>query len=159
MKNSERLLGWVSGGLLLFCWLTVIRSYPALPPVIPMHFDAAGRPDNWGAKGGIWVLPVLASLLYGLFTLLHLFADRLPQRPGAGDAAKNLQLLRDLFLHLRLAVMLVMTAGIAYSLRAALGTATIEPKMLMPFTVLVVLTPVLLFLFRFLRTRRPAPTR
>ena len=159
MKTSERLLGWVSGGLLLFCWLMVIRSYPALPPVVPIHFDAAGRPDNWGARAGIWVLPVLTSVLYVLFTLLHHYADRLPQRPGPGDPKRSLQLLRDLFLHLRFAVMLVMTAGLAYSLRAALGTATIEPKVLMPFTILVVLAPVLLFLFRVLRIRRPAPMR
>ncbi|RYY65640.1 MAG: DUF1648 domain-containing protein [Chitinophagaceae bacterium] len=153
MAASTRLLGWLSGGLLLFCWLMVIRSFGSLPTTIPIHFDAAGKPDNWAPKAGIWVLPVLASALYGLFSLLYRYADRLPQKAGAGDRQANLGLLRAFFLQLRFAIVLVMALGIFYSLQAALGKASAEPGAMVPFITLVLLAPTLLLLFRMLRTR------
>ncbi|RYZ23406.1 MAG: DUF1648 domain-containing protein [Chitinophagaceae bacterium] len=158
MAGSARIIGWLSGGLLMFIWLMVIRSYGTLPATIPVHFDANGHADNWGPKASIWVLPLLASMLFGLFSLLHRYADKLPQRPGSGDPTRNLALLRSLFLQLRLSICLVMAAGIYYSIGAAFRRDNAEPGFMVPFILLVMLAPVALFLFRFFDRKRRRPS-
>ncbi|RYY84376.1 MAG: DUF1648 domain-containing protein [Chitinophagaceae bacterium] len=156
MSNASRFLGMLAGGLLLFCWLMVIKSYGNLPATVPVHFNAQGQPDNWGPKAGIWILPILASAVFGLFTLLHKYADRFPRKGNAVNHEAGLLLVRALFLQLRFAVTLVMAVGIFYSLRAASGVAGAEPPAMAPFIILVMLAPILLFAFRILRVRRKA---
>jgi hypothetical protein len=46
--------------------------YNKLPDTIPTHFDIAGKPDAWGAKSSLFLLPLSATifpLLHGLFCL------------------------------------------------------------------------------------------
>jgi uncharacterized membrane protein len=149
---AQRWLQWLSGGILGFSWMMVIQHYRSLPPLIPIHFNAAGAPDNWGPKATIWILPVLASALFALFSVLHRYADRFPRKAENQNAAKNLVLLRQLFLQLRLAIVLVMAVGIYYNIRVAITGVQKEPGALVPFIMLVMLAPVGLFLFRVLNT-------
>ncbi|RYD94487.1 MAG: DUF1648 domain-containing protein [Sphingobacteriales bacterium] len=153
MKRGQQILGWLSGGLLLFCWLMIFRSFGALPATVPIHFDATGRPDNWAPKAGIWVLPFIATVIYGLFTFLYRYAHVFPRKQGFGDPEANLQLLRSFFLQLRFAMMLVMVVGILFSVQAALGKTNAEPGIMVPFIILVAFAPTALFLFRMLRTK------
>ncbi|NPV09800.1 MAG: DUF1648 domain-containing protein [Anaerolineae bacterium] len=54
-------VGTVATSLLLLgmCfWL-----YPSLPPEVPMHFDALGRPDRMAPPGSIFYLPLVGSLV------------------------------------------------------------------------------------------------
>ncbi len=44
-----------------------------LPARIPTHFNAAGQPNAWGPPGALWLLPVVASGLYLLISLVALF--------------------------------------------------------------------------------------
>lgn len=41
-----------------------------LPPRIPIHFNGAGRPDGWGTPGMLWMMPVVATVIYLLMTLV-----------------------------------------------------------------------------------------
>lgn len=132
----------------------VIQSYRILPATVPIHFNAHGVADKWGPKEGIWILPILSSAVFALFTLLHRYADHFPRKSGAANAAEGLALVRALFLQLRFAVVLVMAAGTYYSLSAAFGKTGAEPAALIPFIILMMLAPILLFLFRILRVRR-----
>lgn len=54
-------------------WAVAAIAWPELPPRIPMHFDAAGRPDGWVATSAwVWFsLPALGTVLgFGLGLLL-----------------------------------------------------------------------------------------
>jgi hypothetical protein len=42
----------------------MVRSWPLLPATVAHHFDLLGRPDSFGAKRILWVLPVLAAAMY-----------------------------------------------------------------------------------------------
>ncbi|MDR9398545.1 MAG: DUF1648 domain-containing protein [Salibacter sp.] len=67
-------LGWLA---LLAIWILSIYQYFFLPDEIPIHFNLSGEPDNYGSKGFILSLPVIASLLFLGLTALnnypHLF--------------------------------------------------------------------------------------
>lgn len=53
--------------------------YPRLPAWMAVHFDVAGRPDGWGAKGPFLLtaasVPAVLLLLYGA---LRVFLRRVP---------------------------------------------------------------------------------
>jgi uncharacterized membrane protein len=50
-----------------------VAAYSHLPERIPVHFNAAGEPDEYGEKGMIWLLPVISILTYLLMTIINRF--------------------------------------------------------------------------------------
>ena len=38
--------------------------YPSLPDQVPSHFNLAGEPDAYGSKSLLWILPVIAAIMY-----------------------------------------------------------------------------------------------
>ncbi len=69
-------------GLLTVVGLVGLLCYhfPALPRLIPLHFDAAGNPDRLGGRGQIFILPLigaLAWLLNGGLGLLTYHRERM----------------------------------------------------------------------------------
>ncbi|MEJ7692363.1 DUF1648 domain-containing protein [Daejeonella sp.] len=61
-------LGWLA---LLAFWILVLANYPNLPDNIPTHFNGSGQPDRYGAKGNIFTLTIVASMLFLFMTLLN----------------------------------------------------------------------------------------
>lgn len=61
-------LYWV---VLALLWLYVIMHYGELPDKIPIHFDWKGQPDNTGAKYTLWMLPVMATIIGMVFSVLE----------------------------------------------------------------------------------------
>lgn len=61
--------------LALIWALTIYTIYGphALPASFPVHFESAGRPNGWGRSAMLWALPAVASVLYGLMTLVARF--------------------------------------------------------------------------------------
>lgn len=52
--------------LILTMAISAVVIYPQLPPEIPTHFGVSGRPDEWGPKMAIFLLPGLSALVYML---------------------------------------------------------------------------------------------
>src|SRR6185312_17131780 len=50
----------------------VAAHWEQLPVKIPTHFGAAGRPNAWGSKSSVWLLPIISAGCY----LLLLIASR-----------------------------------------------------------------------------------
>lgn len=48
--------------------LFVLVYYKALPDTIPQHFNLNGSPDGFGAKSILFVLPVVAIVIYAMMT-------------------------------------------------------------------------------------------
>ena len=64
-------------GLAVAGWMTglafVLAAWPELPDRLPMHFDLAGRPNRWGPRGELFVLPSLALVLLVGMSVLSRF--------------------------------------------------------------------------------------
>ncbi len=58
---------------LFVIWMIVIliADYPSIPERVPTHFNAAGRPDDWGSKASMLILPVVSIVLYAGLTVLN----------------------------------------------------------------------------------------
>ena len=59
--------------LLLLAWSitawALFGPHP-LPARIPTHFNAAGLADGWGTPGMLWLLPIMATVIYALMTMV-----------------------------------------------------------------------------------------
>jgi len=69
----EKLLEVTAALGIIINLIILIKFFSMLPNTIPTHFDAAGTPDNWGSKGALLILPIVAFVLYALLTLLSRF--------------------------------------------------------------------------------------
>jgi hypothetical protein len=56
-------------GMLTMLYVT-IKSWPLLPDNIPHHFGGSGKPDAWGGKWILWLLPGISLVLYIGLTIL-----------------------------------------------------------------------------------------
>lgn len=59
--------GWLG---VLFLFLIPAYYYSQLPDLIPSHFGLDGTPDRFSSKTHLWIVPVIAALMFlGLFLL------------------------------------------------------------------------------------------
>lgn len=66
MKRSR-----LAGTIVLFTFAASAAAFPFLPGEIPIHWDAAGRPDGWTGKWpGAFLVPAVCLGLWGLFAVL-----------------------------------------------------------------------------------------
>ena len=61
-------LGWA---VLVFLFGYSILQYPQLPATIPTHFNLEGKPDGYGSKASILLLPVIGAVLFGGMPILN----------------------------------------------------------------------------------------
>jgi uncharacterized membrane protein len=64
-------------GLAVAGWLagiaTLLVTWPDLPDRLPMHFDVSGRPNRWGPRAKLFVLPTISLVLLVGLTVLSRF--------------------------------------------------------------------------------------
>lgn len=76
--------------LFLIASLAVLAYYwPHLPQTIPTHFGASGKPDNWGPKSDVLILPVAVVGLYLIMTAVEVVVSRLNKAPAALPKARR----------------------------------------------------------------------
>ena len=54
-------------------WVLLARAWDGLPAKVACHFDLLGRPDSWGSRKTLWILPALATLLYLGLSIVAIF--------------------------------------------------------------------------------------
>ncbi len=59
--------------LLLIIWGYAIKEYLALPDEIPVHFNVKGEADAMGSKTMIWILPLIATFIFGMMVIINRF--------------------------------------------------------------------------------------
>lgn len=71
LTKTDQFIENFSFVLLIFIWVFTIVSYVKLPDIVPIHFDASGRPNGFGNKWTLFILPLLASILYAGISYLN----------------------------------------------------------------------------------------
>jgi len=65
---------WIIIAILAIMLLYSISIYPTLGEKIPIHWNAAGEVDGWGAPWTIFLLPVVSLLVYVMFLAIPFIA-------------------------------------------------------------------------------------
>lgn len=69
-QSIDIVLECISIALILIMWLLIIKEYSTLPETIASHFNANGEPDGYSNKTFIFLIPLIAIVMYlGLFIL------------------------------------------------------------------------------------------
>jgi hypothetical protein len=72
--RSLVILSWL---LIAGLWVYAIYAVTQLPNTIPVHFNFNNEPDNWGSKYTLLVLPFIATLIVGLFSVIKRYPSSL----------------------------------------------------------------------------------
>ena len=62
------IVGWV---LIALVWVLTISNYSTLPETIPIHYNGVGQVDGFGGKAAILTLPIIATFLFIVLTVLN----------------------------------------------------------------------------------------
>ncbi len=62
-----------------------------LPAKIPTHFNAAGQADGWGTPGMLWLLPIIAGIIFALMTAVARYPGAF-HFPGRTHPAARMQM-------------------------------------------------------------------
>lgn len=68
MSSIFSFLDGFSIAIVFLLWLYAFLNFRKLPRIIPIHFGFDGKPDNYGSKFFIFLLPFIASILYFLLS-------------------------------------------------------------------------------------------
>ncbi|MGC8866418.1 MAG: DUF1648 domain-containing protein [Bacteroidales bacterium] len=67
---TDRLLDGLVIALMIAIWAYALGAFKNLPHTIAVHFDAQGRPDGYGGKISLMLMPALATVLaLGMFVI------------------------------------------------------------------------------------------
>jgi uncharacterized membrane protein len=69
-SNMEKILYASSLIGLVLIWMNLIIEWNNIPHRIPVHFGALGKPDSWGGKSSLLIVPIIAIGVYLLLTLI-----------------------------------------------------------------------------------------
>ena len=71
LKTTDKIfeiMGWLS---IIAIWGLTITNYTNLPDIIPTHYDGKGQVDGSGNKATILTLPIIATLLFVVLTIIN----------------------------------------------------------------------------------------
>jgi uncharacterized membrane protein len=134
----------------------VARAWPELPRRVPMHFDLAGKPDGWGSRGTVLLLPGASVFLYLMLSAVRRIPASWYNFPVAlteENRARQYRLARDMILSLKAAVMGLFAHITVALVETALGRAAGLGPWLVPAWLAVIFGTIAIYLVRILRAR------
>lgn len=119
-----------------------------LPDRVPLHFDAAGQPNRWGAPGELLLVPVVGLVLYGLLTLFARVPHHYnyPWEITAENAPRQYALARRLVFTLRAAVVWIFVALLWGTGRVATGSSSSLGPWFLVVALSATLVPIVVYL-------------
>lgn len=136
-------------GLATLLFLSAFH-YGQLPEQIPTHFGADGRPNAFGPKTTLWVLPVLGFVLFSILT----FINRCPERFNftVGITAENAESQYIMATRLTRAMKAIVMLLFAFLVWRTIGIAQNEADRLgiwlLPIVLVTTLGTVFFYIFR-----------
>ncbi|WP_373074655.1 DUF1648 domain-containing protein [Zeaxanthinibacter enoshimensis] len=136
--------------LLLLLWIYVGFIYMDLPESIPVHFNGKGEPDSSGDKSMIFILPLLATFLFGGLNWLKQYPEHLnyPVRITEENAARQYRNLRRMILVLNTIIILTFWGICIGTVLVANGEADGLGVWFIPLFIFLLLGTTFYFLFK-----------
>jgi len=139
---------------LVAMFVMVGNSWTDLPGRIPVHFSFSGRPDGWGGKDSIWILPGLGVFLYGFLS----FSRGRPEWTNVPFSLDKcdpevLAILNQFLLVTKASVMLVLGILCWRSVEVAVGRAAGLGIEFLPVTLVLIFAPMIVYLVKLSKYR------
>lgn len=151
----DKFLETISWVFLVFLWFITIWNYSALPKVIPIHFDYKGVADQFGGKENILGIPIVASVLYVLLTILskyphlHNYATKVTLENTEKNYIRSTRLLRII----KLVILIIFSMIVIQTVEISKINGTAISVWLLPFSLALIFIPIIIFLIRSKRDK------
>lgn len=149
LKRST--LDWVQEGVAFAALISVVViclvNQTDMPAQVPTHFGFSGRPDAWGPKSRLLLLPLVAIGLFIVLTVashiqsfinLPITVDR--------DSPEVQRLLRSMSITLKMVVLLTFACIEWSQVQTALGLASGLGRLFLPMALAAVFLPLGIYL-------------
>ncbi|HSD13829.1 MAG TPA: DUF1648 domain-containing protein [Flavobacterium sp.] len=73
LQTADKIIELSALVFFLFIWFVVLSEYSQLPEIIPTHFNGSGKADAFGDKTTILALPIVASVIVLVLTVLNFY--------------------------------------------------------------------------------------
>lgn len=153
---SDWIIEIISFGFLCVTWLIIIINYKHLPDVIPTHFNGIGQPDSFGDKQAVFILPIVASILYMILTVL----TTIPLRANAkkhSNGDENIETLIyvwRMIRFLKMNLLFLFGAILIQTIRTARCSANGLGLWFLPVTLCMVILPIGYFVFKLYKSSK-----
>ena len=105
--------------------LLIVQFWEVLPDRIPIHFGFSGLADAWGDKVTIWILPAVATVIFGVLTAVSRYPHtfKYPVRITQENARRQYLVGRSLLVWLKAEVCWLFAFVVRQQILVALGNA------------------------------------
>jgi len=95
---------------------------------VPIHYNFQGQVDGWGDRSSIWMQPILALIVYFLFSILVKFPEKLNYPIKVTKENSNIlyKLMINMLRHIKLICLILFAYGSNLSFGIAIGKYGVE---------------------------------
>ncbi len=145
-------LGWA---VLIALWVLTFYNYQVLPDTIPVHFDFSGMPDRFDHKSSLFQLPVIATAIAIVLSVLCRFpqvfnySEPITIANAELEYRKGIQMLRGI----KISIAVVFLIIVYYTQSIAFTGISASDIWLLPCLLLIIFTPLLIAGFANIKDR------
>jgi uncharacterized membrane protein len=159
IKLKRKSFDWVLE-FVAFAFLVILISLPLiylknLPETIPVHFNAAGQPDDYGSLSSLWFLPLTGAFMYLMFTILEGFPQiyNYPVQITPENAVIQYRLATRLIRILKTVILFTFSIISFQTIKTATGGAAGLGKAFLPVFLMLTFAPIIIYLVQSLNNR------
>ncbi len=155
LTQADRLFeaaGWV---VLLLLWCFSIVKYAKLPDTIPIHFNAEGEADGFGANSGILVLPMIATALFIGLTYLNKFPHifNYTKRITIENAMEQYSIATRMIRYLKLSIVVIFGFITFKTIQVANGQSEGLGVWFLPLMLIIMSLPTIFFISKMMTAK------
>jgi uncharacterized membrane protein len=153
--SIDWVLEFVAFAFLLILIILPLAYFKTLPETIPVHFNAAGQPDDYGSRSSLWFLPLTGAFMYLMFTILEGFPQiyNYPVQITPENAVIQYKLATRLMRILKTIILLTFSIISFQTIKTATGGTTGLGKAFFPVFLLLTFVPIIIYLVQSLNNR------
>ncbi len=135
---------------LIVLWTGTMAGFPKLPEQIPSHFNAAGQVDAYSEKTSIFILPIIATILYIGMTILNKYPHiyNYPARVTVENARHLYTSATRLIRVLKLAVIVIFSGIVFMTYKTSLTNGDGLGAWFLPLAVGLMILPSIFYLIK-----------
>lgn len=155
LSKLDKSLELLSTIILVVMFSLAVFVYLKSPNVIPSHFNASGKPDNFSDKSVIFILPFIGLLIYFSFNQLvkfpHIF--NFPVSIAKDNAERQYELGIRMIRFLQLVILIIFTVITSMTYLTAIGISDGLGTWFLPFALCLIGIPMIITLIQSLKTK------
>lgn len=145
-------VGWI---LIVLVWGLTIKNYSYLPDTIPTHYNAVGQADGFGGKVNIFLVPLVATVLFIGLTIINKFPHvfNYPTSITKDNALKQYTSATRLVRYLKCILVFIFGLITYQTIRHADGQTYGLGSWFLPMILGLIFIPLIYFIFRSVKTK------